>query len=517
MAHRVLCASTVRVAHLLTLVLLDVVVARPAWCESAARPSTVVGALIEGDPANDAVEAAAQDIAATLRIERTSHARIWRANARDEYAAPPVNELADAMREVYELCPGPVAPASLLPDAANALQHAASTLARVTGEQPDYRGTVATQSWQAYLDAAETAAACVSRGQAPEHVNVTIFARGDRTWTLYANGVDAGAGTGDGAAQISVQPGQEVYVHARCAHNVRCSRTIRVKDASRAIGVHIDAVGARLHGRMSDGALSVSYPSAADRNKEAARDAALAAYVLAAAHTPRGDAISVMSEGPDFRLVYANDDGVPIRTLRASREAVTGAAQRLVDGDTEPTVGAWQPGKHRVVVQLGAGAPTVSDAQANFDRGLVPTRPFCTAGRCAFAAPPGKLRMRFDEVQWSGPLEKQVELGKDLLVTVQPGRRYWAKYTGMGMITVGAAGMAAAVLSGGLKTALANGVCEAASGPAECDEHVPASKWETAAFFGGLGTVAVGTVFYLVVHKKPRIRVSPLGGTGLAF
>ena len=105
-----------RFAPLLTIVLLPTLSPREAWCETEAQaPSTVIGAFIDGDPANDAVEAAAQEIAAALHIERTAQAHTWQNGVRDDYASPPFNELADAQAYVWELCPGAVSSDMMTP------------------------------------------------------------------------------------------------------------------------------------------------------------------------------------------------------------------------------------------------------------------------------------------------------------------------------------------------------------------------------------------------------------------
>jgi hypothetical protein len=220
--------------------------------------------------------------------------------------------------------------------------------------------------------------------------------------------------------------------------------------------------------------------------------------------------------------VYSTEKEFPARTLRTSREGVAEAAQRLVDGHNQSAVGPYQPGKYRVVVDVADGAPRVTQAQSSFDRLPVAARPFCASTHCELAAPPGILRKRFDETMWSGPLEKRLTLDKDVRVTVKPGRRYWAKYTGMGLMGTGIVSVGVVMITGVLEKALADGICSAVptSGPdssSSCGDSIPMSRWQGIALGGGAGAVAVGAFLYLVVHKKPRINVAPLGGVGLAF
>src|SRR5690349_10837074 len=83
-----------RLPSIAVALVVDIVFTRRAWCETAARtPTTVVAALVTGEPTNEAVEAAAQDIATTLRIDRVRQSQRWQLDVRDDYAAPPANEL----------------------------------------------------------------------------------------------------------------------------------------------------------------------------------------------------------------------------------------------------------------------------------------------------------------------------------------------------------------------------------------------------------------------------------------
>jgi hypothetical protein len=267
---------------------------------------------------------------------------------------------------------------------------------------------------------------------------------------------------------------------------------------------------------MADSTLSLSYASELERNNAIVVDGARVMAALVATNRPGGGVIAVMSEGSDVRLVYGDERGNALRTLRTSRGELLTAAHRLVNGEGEPSVGPWQPGKHRVVVDVRPHAPGLSDLRSSLDAS--PTNAFCSHGHCEFAAPAGALTMRFDEQRWGGPLRTTIKLDTDLLVTVKPGRRYWAKYTGMGLMGLGAGSLTFAFVMGAIDkgVAKAGDAVRPTSGPENNSTMTHATNTEALAFFGGAGTVAIGAFMYLVVHKKPRINVTPLG-SGIAF
>lgn len=527
-AHRVQIAAAMSSVRTM---LVAVVGLLAAATPTRARPPTVIAALVDGDPASEAVEQGARDVAAALHIDRDGQAQRWQTDLRDDYEQPPWREISDAQREIAELCPDAMAMARLLaPPEASRLKQAAWTLFRVTGEVPAAASATATGArgpghgrWTSLSAAAKHAAECLGRGDRAQRVTVTVFARHARTWTLFANGTEVATASGDRAIELPVEPGQALWLHARCDANVRCSRTVHlsgVPQSSATIAIYIDALGARLSGRMGDGSIAVSYASPAERNAQIARDAGLAADALAAAHSSRGEAIAVMSEGADLRLVRSDDTGALVGTVRTSRADVVTAAERLVGGDSEPASGRWQPGKARVVVQVASTAPAVAEVQSTLDAAPVTARDLCKARGCAFASPPGKLRMRFDETARSGALEETIELTQDTLVTVRPGRRYWAKHSGKGLIVLGMGGIIGAMIPAALEGLAGKGACALVptSGPDDtCDNRVEASTWQTATFFGSAGAVVLGVLLYRVIHKKPRVHVGPLGSAVVEF
>lgn len=482
-----------------------------AWCESTARsPTVVVAALIYNDPANADIEATADEVATALHIDRPALAQRWHSFVRDQYVQPPWNEITDAQREVYELCalPAPNMPAPPQPERSNALEQAARTLYQVTN---------ATST-----GSAGHAAACLRRpNHARDKVNVHVYADDDRQWTLFANGVDVFTRKGNDTTQIEIEHGERLYLYARCGDPERCSRTVEVDDPARPVTIYIDAVPNRQRGQMSETSLSLTYSSELVRNNNTAFDSALVSYVLGKAWASRGDAITVMSEGPDVRLVYSDEDGTPIRTIRTARADVVDGALRIAAGRTEPAIGAPAAGKHRVVVDVEHGAPRVTDLRSPLDRIALPGRAFCKANRCAFAAPKGTLHMRIAEEGESQPVDKKIDLDEDKLVTIHPGRRYWAKYTGIGMMGVGGAGVVTVLLLEAVKKGIGDAVDSAIpdSGPegSSSDDNGHAPRWEGITFLAGAGLIAAGAVLTFVVHKPAHISVSPLGGAVFKF
>ncbi|HEY4055754.1 MAG TPA: hypothetical protein VGM39_04070 [Kofleriaceae bacterium] len=434
---------------LLVLALVLVATTHEAW--SGNSPAAVIGAFVANDPANDAVEAAAVDVAKELTIERATQAHVWQRDIRDDDVTPTMV---------------PASSATPLDDVAQMQVHA------------------------------------------------TVFSYSNRNWWLYANGMQVGWGSGNLSLSFSVARGEDIELHAECSDGKRCSRTIHV-ESSDAVAVYIDATSQDLVGQMAS-SLSLAYASELERNTAIVADGARVMAALVATNRPGGDVIAVMSEGSDFRLVYGDERGNPLRTLRTSRSDLLATVHRLVNGESEPSVGPWQSGKHRVVVEIRPHAPGVSDLRSSLDAS--PTKAVCRPGHCEFAAPAGALTMRFDEQRWGGPLRTTVKLDKDLLVTVRPGRRYWAKYTGMGLMGVGAGSLTFALVMGAIDkgVAKAGDAVRPTSGPESSSSMPHATNTEAIAFFGGVGTVAVGAFMYLVVHKKPKINVTPLG-PGIAF
>jgi hypothetical protein len=352
-------------------------------------------------------------------------------------------------------------------------------------------------------------------------VNVHVYADGDRQWTLFANGVDVFSRKGNDTTQVAVARGETLYLFALCGNLGRCSRTVEVKDPTRPVTIYIDAISDRQRGQMSATSLSLTYESEIVRNNNTAFDSALVSYILGKAWAPRGDAITVMSEGPDIRLVYSDEYGRPIRTLRTARTDVVDAALRIAAGRTEPALGAPAAGKHRVVVDVLPGAPAIADLRSPLDRIALPGRAFCKASRCAFAAPKGTLHMRIAEAGETQPVDKKIDLDEDKLVTIHPGRRYWAKYAGIGAMGVGGAGIFSLLVIEALKKGLGDAVDSVTptSGPenSSSDEDAHSPRWEAITFLAGAGLIAAGAVLTFVVHKPAHISVSPLGEAEFKF